>query len=711
MDEARAGDVMEGLQHSGMVVAAVPDQLNALTAADKAQLTTAWKGGGLLALTWQRAQYWVIRCVQAVASTKVPAWSAADSDSVAGDLGGTSYAALSPGLKSVVQRVATIVTGDTKPVMPDDGWSTWMTPTVRAGFDARPDQRFDWSAVSQTPPGVSADPGSQVTTQCDAGPALNWLCHATQAAAGAVVATVDFVTNPLGYLAAAFSAAAAGMMTFVATVANHGTAPDLTASWWVSAYTKGMAIGMVLLGFVLLVEIVQVARRRSSGQDLLETVSIWLPAWFAGVLFGPPVAQFLITGAGYLSDGIVSSMTGYGAGDAFTAVAQATRDGAQVQQVGELVMALLTAIAVLVSALLVFISLCVQAVILYLASAVFAVGWVWIITARHRDTAWRIPRLFIGVVFSKALLFFLLGVAMAIAAASTAMTGDGIAKNLGSDRDGLRGDAAGRVHPADPAQARPGDPRHQHLPGHRRHHGRRRRGRAGPRPAAPASAVRGGQHTAHGASRLAPWSARSRHGGGTVIGAGERPSRTPPPADHPTTGTGTGARRRVPGRRVGRRRAPPAPAAPTPPAPRADRPGPAAPGRPAAGRPAVGRPATGRGAAGPGRRRPAARAGRPAAAGAPGPRTRCRGSTPAHQRRTWRRPRLGRARRGWAPRHRRDAAASTSPSASWRGAASTAPTPARGPGAWQSRLARAAAADPGPGFPGGSDRPAVGGQG
>ena len=105
-----------------------------------------------------------------------------------------------------------------------------------------------------------------MTTQCDAGPALNWLCHATQAAAGAVVATVDFVTNPLGYLAAAFSAAAAGLMTFVATVANHGTAPDLTATWWVSAYTKGMAIGMVLLGFVLLVEIVQVARRRSSGR-------------------------------------------------------------------------------------------------------------------------------------------------------------------------------------------------------------------------------------------------------------------------------------------------------------------------------------------------------------------------------------------------------------------------------------------------------------
>ena len=350
---------------------------------------------------------------------------------MAGDLGGTSYAALSPGLKSVVQRIATIVTGDTKPPMPDEAWSSWMTPPVKAAFDARPDTRFDWSTVSQTPPNVAGDPASQVTTQCDAGPALNWLCHATQAAAGAVTAAVDFVSNPLGYLAAAFSAAAAGLMTFVADVANHGTAPDLTASWWISAYTKGFAIGVVLLGFVLLYETVQVARRRTSGDELVETIAIWVPAWFAGVLFGPPLAQFLITGASYLTDGIVSSMTGYGAGDAFTAVAQATKDGAQVQQAGELVMALISAIAVLVSALLVFISLCVQAVIIYLASAVFAIGWVWVVTARHRESAWRIPRLFIGVVFSKALLFFALGVAMAIAAASTAMTGDGVGKNLG----------------------------------------------------------------------------------------------------------------------------------------------------------------------------------------------------------------------------------------------------------------------------------------
>ena len=41
-DEARDGDVTAGLQHSGMVVAASPDQLNAFTPTDKDQLTAAW---------------------------------------------------------------------------------------------------------------------------------------------------------------------------------------------------------------------------------------------------------------------------------------------------------------------------------------------------------------------------------------------------------------------------------------------------------------------------------------------------------------------------------------------------------------------------------------------------------------------------------------------------------------------------------------------
>ena len=256
------------------------------------------------------------------------------------------------------------------------------------------------------------------------------LCNLPAKTVGAASTAIDFVTNPIGYLAAGFATLASDTLARVELLANDAAAPDLTASWWLDAYRKGLAIGVVLLGFVLLYEIVQVARRKTSGDELLETLSTWIPAWFAGVIFGPPLAQFIITGVGFLSNGITHSMTGYGAGDAFAAVTKAMADSPQVEQTGQLLMALIMAVFVFIAAFCVFVSLCLQAVIVYMAAAVFAIGWVWITTQRQRGTAWRIPRLILGILFSKPLLFFLLGVAMAIAQAATAFGGDNLGKNL-----------------------------------------------------------------------------------------------------------------------------------------------------------------------------------------------------------------------------------------------------------------------------------------
>ena len=206
-----------------------------------------------------------------------------------------------------------------------------------------------------------------------------------------------------------------------------------------------------------------------------------------------------------------------------------------------------------------FISLCLQAVIIYGASAVFAVGWVWIVTQRHRDTAWRIPLLFLGVVFSKALLFFLLGVAMAIAAAATAMTGDGIGKNLGLI---VMACAAMLLAAFSPlillkhAPVIPGTSTSREGDGVTAG-GAARAGRD------VGTAARGARQAGKGLNKLSALAARSRKGNtGPVIGGGERPSRTPAPApaaDPPATA----------GRR--RRRVLPARAGPTPPASAAGR--------------------------------------------------------------------------------------------------------------------------------------------
>ena len=417
-----AGELQDGLKATGMVIAVQPEQFASLSTTDVAQLTQRWAGGGLLSATFHRADKW--SQVAFSKTSDVPVWSPADSDAVARDLGGTSYSSLSPGLKSIVQRVATIVTGDFKPPMPDDAWASWMSPEARAAFDARPDTRFDWSKVA-----ISVDGAAGVKSVCDAG-TLQWACLATRAAVTTVGAAVDFATDPLGWLTGKMAAGASGLMGWVSGVANEATAPDLTVAWWIDAYRKGAAIGVLLFGMVLMWQMLQKARGRIDSQEFMEIFTVWAPAYFLGLIFGPPVAQFFIVGAGYLSDGLIGSLTGFSTADAADQVGAAI-DGAGAGAIlGGAIVALFVLVLVIIACILIFVSLAAQAVTIYLAGAVFGVALAWIVSARHRGGSMKVPFLFLGIVFSRPLLFFLLGVGLALTRQATAMTGDTAAANL-----------------------------------------------------------------------------------------------------------------------------------------------------------------------------------------------------------------------------------------------------------------------------------------
>lgn len=421
-----AGGLQDGLNKTGMVIAVQPEQFAALTPADVAQLTQHWDNGGLLSATFHRSQLWsTVAVADTVAGTAaVPVWSSVDSDGVARDLGGTSYGALSAGLKSVVQRVATIVTGDFKPPMPDDGWASWMSPASRAAFDARPDTRFDWSTIS-----VGVDGSAAVKTVCDAG-MLQWACLTTKAAVSVVGAAVDFATDPLAWLTGKMAAGASGLMSWVSGVANAATAPDLTAAWWIDAYRKGAAVGVLLFGMVLMWQMFQKARGRIDAAEFMEIFTVWAPAYFLGLIFGPPLGQFLIVGAGYLSDSFIHGLSGFSAGNASDQVGAAL-DGAGAGTIlGGAIVAFFVLAMMILAALMIFVSLAAQAVTIYLAGAVFGVALAWIVSARHRGGSLKIPYLFLGIVFSRPLLFFLLGGGLALTRQATKMSGDTAAANL-----------------------------------------------------------------------------------------------------------------------------------------------------------------------------------------------------------------------------------------------------------------------------------------
>ena len=143
------------------------------------------------------------------------------------------------------------------------------------------------------------------------------------------------------------------------------------------------------------------------------------PAYFLGLIFGPPVAQFFIVGAGYLSDGLIGSMTGFSAGDAADQVGAAIDSAGDGAVLGGAIVALFVLVLVIIACIMIFVSLAAQAVTVYLAGAVFGIALAWIVSARHRGGSLKVPYLFLGIVFSRPLLFFLLGAGLALTRQAT----------------------------------------------------------------------------------------------------------------------------------------------------------------------------------------------------------------------------------------------------------------------------------------------------
>lgn len=235
-----------------------------------------------------------------------------------------------------------------------------------------------------------------------------------------------FSVDPFGYIAGKLADGSVSLLGSVSQGSNQITEPDLTLGWWQSNYNKSFAIGTILWGFMLAWMTYRCARGKIDAHEWVNSMSIWTVAYFGGVTFGPIIAQMLITGMWQLSDGIISqwgSGTGVGTGNSFSNVKSAIVTVSSGTGPGGVVLAVLLLPFVLIAIFAIFISLVLQGAIIYLSSALFAIGFAWVISHRHRRTAWKIPTLFIGIAASNPLMFLLLGMATDIAKAPITGTG------------------------------------------------------------------------------------------------------------------------------------------------------------------------------------------------------------------------------------------------------------------------------------------------
>lgn len=233
-------------------------------------------------------------------------------------------------------------------------------------------------------------------------------------------AIVSFAIDPFQYISQMIAKGAVSLLGVISKWAVTSTNPDLTAEWWRVAYARGFAIGTVLFGFVLLIQLAR--SRKGDGADFIGDTGQWVVGYFAGVFLGPVVGQMLINGFGFLTAGIISKWGGTTAEEGLKSISDALMHATSGGALGDMIGSILMGLGILLSSLALFVSLCLQAVILYLSSALFAIGFVWVLAKKYRHSAFKIPILFVGVCAAKPLLFFLLGIGMDIM--KTALFGD-----------------------------------------------------------------------------------------------------------------------------------------------------------------------------------------------------------------------------------------------------------------------------------------------
>lgn len=408
------GDAKTGLTKSGLLTPYEDMQWNALSVADRTTVSEAWRSG-LVEKVHTRLKQWMSAVDYRYQNANPPPWSAKDSDAAAAKmLGGKDYKSLSPGLKSVVERIAHVVSGDVKPPMPDAEWRQWMSPEVKAAWDQLPDTRYDWRRRPPVTNGGDTPGGTNATITVCPEAWYQSLCEFTRGAADVVGNVIDISKDPLGWLAQKAGEGAQAILGWIAGVANDATGPNLNAQWWVDQYAKGFAVGVMLLILVLLWMLVQRARGKISASELFEVFILRAPAYFAGAVFGPPIANFLIQGAAAMSDDLIKSWTGSNASDGMSQVKAAAGLAGAAGVTGGAFVALILLLVVIIAGAMIFVALCVQTATIYLSSAVFAVAFAWVAHVKHQGGSLKIPLLVIGLTFSRPLLFFLLGIGLSL---------------------------------------------------------------------------------------------------------------------------------------------------------------------------------------------------------------------------------------------------------------------------------------------------------
>ena len=241
--------------------------------------------------------------------------------------------------------------------------------------------------------------------------------NAAKPAADAISGAVNFAADPLGSIFTATRAGAQGLAKDLVPALAHATEPDLTADWFIKAYAISFALSIIVWGFLLLFQFVEVARGALAGQEFLEVLTTKTGLFFGGAIFGPLIGVMIVKALGALSDslinwGIVSSSERM----LETMDSMLKTDAAAIP--GGVIVGILLMVCMIIGLFVVVIMLAVMLVTLYFSGVMAPLGMVWFTSAKHGSFGRKIPLLWFGILACHPLLFFMLGIAYNMIAAS-----------------------------------------------------------------------------------------------------------------------------------------------------------------------------------------------------------------------------------------------------------------------------------------------------
>lgn len=271
---------------------------------------------------------------------------------------------------------------------------------------------------------VPADgPLDKLKTVAEVGCNMILSCSTTKKAAVTAAETkdkvtkvADFASDPLGYIATSIQKACEDMTRSLFGALAKMLHPDFTVDWFLSAYRVSFALAFILMGFLVMTELARYRKGERGADEMVSTIFGSIPKFFLGVIMGPWVGNVIGGAVGALSEGLIKWGGGNEGGIASLGggLAGLISGTSATSVLGGSIIGIIVFGVMIISLIGVAISMLFMMLALYLSGAAFPIGWAWVTSSRHKDTAFKIVNLIIGLMLSPPLMLFMLGVVMSL---------------------------------------------------------------------------------------------------------------------------------------------------------------------------------------------------------------------------------------------------------------------------------------------------------